>query len=77
MSFDLKKLDDQTWQIFDHADQLMYSGSLENCRDWLDSQEGQQQRTFLQMVSGWFSKQTDNTPVISSTKSASESGVLS
>lgn len=75
MSFDLKKLDDQTWQIFDQSDRLMYSGSLENCRNWLDFQEAGQQKTLLQIVSGWFSKQADKPPVVSP-QSTTESGVL-
>lgn len=76
MSFDLRKLDNQTWQILDQTDRVVYSGSLDNCRDWLDLQEGSQQRTFMQKVTGWFSRHAEKSSVISSQQSASESGVL-
>lgn len=76
MTFEMRKLNQQTWSIQDDLDQTVFSGSIDACRNWLDCQEGNQQRTFLQMIGGWFQSNKASQSQLAA-PSQSNSGVLS
>jgi len=77
MTFDLRKIDQDHWEVLNEAHQQVFCGSLQRCRDWLDFQEGCQQPTLLQIVASWFKTKTRNAPLSTAPPPASsKSGVL-
>ena len=39
MSFEIKRLDDRGWAVFDENDKTVFTGSLFACRQWFDLNE--------------------------------------
>ena len=52
--FQLRPADRETWQILNSSDELVFTGSLRECEDWLDHQENlgrPRRRPFAAMAS--------------------------
>ena len=52
--FQLRPAERDTWQILNSSDELVFTGSLRQCEDWLDHQENltrPHRRPFAQLAS--------------------------
>lgn len=52
--FLLREESEGRWSVTDQAGELIFTGTLAECEDWLDSQEARQAKSVWGRVWSWF-----------------------